>query len=115
MDRIVSYCGLICNHCPVFIATENNDFEQKVKLSHEYSSPRYSVGPEEINCTGCYADSKVIFKFCRECEIRICGIEKAKENCAHCQEYPCSKLDIPFKNSPENKKILDSIKERLCR
>lgn len=111
MNSIVSYCGLICNHCPVFIATENNDLEQKIKLSEEYSNSSYKVSPEDINCTGCHADSKITFKFCNECEIRICGIKKDIDNCGYCEEYPCSKLDIPFKNSPQNKEILDQIRK----
>lgn len=112
MNRIVSYCGLICNNCPVFIATENNDLEQKIKLSQEYSSPNYKVSPEEINCAGCHAGSKIVFKFCNECEIRICGIKKGKDNCGYCNEYPCSKLDISFKSSPQNKEMLDQIRKR---
>lgn len=33
MSRIVAFCGLIRNDYLAFIATENNDLEQKVKLS----------------------------------------------------------------------------------
>ncbi|MGF7059132.1 DUF3795 domain-containing protein [Brassicibacter mesophilus] len=113
MNKIVAYCGLVCDDCPAFIATKNNDLAQKEKLSEEWSSPQYKVSPEDINCTGCHSDSNVVFKFCRECEIRICGIGKGKNNCAYCNEYPCTKLDIPFKNSPQNKETLDQIRERL--
>lgn len=111
MSKIVAYCGLICNDCPAFIATENNDLEQKVKLSQEWSSPNYKVSPEDVNCTGCHADSKMVFKFCNECEIRICGVKKEIKNCGYCSEYPCSRLDIPFENTPENKDRLDQIRK----
>lgn len=109
MEKIIAYCGLICNDCPAYIVTNSNDPEQKLKLSKEWSSPDYKVSPDDINCTGCHAGSKAVFKFCNECEIRICGVEKEIENCGHCSEYPCSKLDIPFKNTPENKERLDQI------
>lgn len=113
MEKIIAYCGLICNDCPIFISAKNNDLEQKIKLSKEYSNSNYKVSSEEINCTGCHADSKIIFKFCNECEIRLCGIEKGKDNCGYCEEYPCKKLEIPLENSPENKKNLDQIRKRL--
>jgi len=113
MEKIIAYCGLICNECPAFIAAKNNDEEQKIKLAQEWSSPDYQIEPEEINCTGCRADAKVVFKFCRECEIRRCGMEKAYDNCAYCDEYPCSKLEPAFKNSPKSREILDEIKEKL--
>ncbi|WP_083605552.1 DUF3795 domain-containing protein [Proteiniborus sp. DW1] len=103
----------MCNDCPAFIATENNDLEQKVKLSQEWSSSDYQVSPEDVNCTGCNIGSETVFKFCKECEIRMCGIERGIENCGYCSEYPCSKLDIPFNNSPENKERLDQINKKL--
>jgi len=113
MERIISYCGLVCNDCPAYIATKSNNQEQKLKLSKEWSSPDYYVSPEDINCLGCNKDSEAVFKFCNECEIRICGIEEGIENCGYCSEYPCSKLDIPFKNTPENKERLDQINKNL--
>lgn len=76
----------------------------------EWSSPNYQVSPEDINCTGCHAGSQTVFKFCNECEIRMCGVDKEIDNCGYCNEYPCSKLDISFNNSPENKERLDQIK-----
>lgn len=111
MKEIIAYCGLICNECPAFIATEKNDRKQMKKLAREWSSENYKVSPEEVKCTGCHAESKVVFKFCIECEIRKCGIEKAIDNCGYCDEYPCEKLNIPFKNSIKNKIILDNIHE----
>ena len=43
MSKIIAYCGLTCNNCPAFVATEKNDEEQKQKLSQEWSSPDYEV------------------------------------------------------------------------
>jgi len=113
MSKIIAYCGLTCNNCPAFVATEKNDEEQKQKLSQEWSSPDYEVSPDEISCKGCNSGSEIVFKFCKECETRQCGIDKTINNCAHCDEYPCSKLDVPFKNSPQNKETLDKIRKSL--
>jgi hypothetical protein len=30
----ISYCGLLCNECPVYIATKNNDGEMKARLDN---------------------------------------------------------------------------------
>jgi hypothetical protein len=32
MERIIAYCGLICNECPVFIATRENAPQNKLLL-----------------------------------------------------------------------------------
>lgn len=113
MEKIIAYCGLICNNCPAFIATKNNDENEKKKLAAEWTRDDYEVKPEDINCHGCGRGSEKVFKFCRECEIRRCGIERDIENCAHCENYPCDKLNVPFEGTPENKKILDEISEKL--
>ncbi len=113
MSKVIAYCGLICNDCPAFVATEKNDEEQKQKISKEWSSPDYEVSPDEISCKGCNSGSEILLKFCKECEIRQCGIEKKMNNCAYCGEYPCSKLDVLFKNSPQNKEALDKVHKSL--
>ena len=32
----LSYCGILCNECPLFIATKNNDDAMNEKLAVEY-------------------------------------------------------------------------------
>jgi hypothetical protein len=34
----ISYCGLLCNECPVYIATAKNDEQMRAKLAKEYST-----------------------------------------------------------------------------
>lgn len=110
MERIIAYCGLVCNDCPVFIATVEDNQQKKIELAKEYSSESYRVDPEDINCTGCTSTRGKVFKFCLECDIRLCGLEREISNCAYCREYPCNRLDKPFENSPENKSLLDGIR-----
>ncbi|HYE11292.1 MAG TPA: DUF3795 domain-containing protein [Patescibacteria group bacterium] len=113
MERIIAYCGLICNECPVFLATRENDLQKKVELANQYTSDTYQVIPADINCSGCTSSCSQAFKFCLECDIRLCGIEKEISNCAYCSEYPCSKLEKPFENAPENKLLLDEMKRSI--
>jgi hypothetical protein len=80
MERIIAYCGLICNDCPIFIATLDNDQRKKVELANQYSSEDYKVTPEDINCHGCTSTSKNVFKFCNACDIRLCGMKNEIPN-----------------------------------
>ena len=113
MERIIAYCGLICNECPIFITTLENDQQKKVELANQYTSEDYKVTQEDINCCGCTSTGSNVFKFCLECDIRLCGIQKEISNCAYCGEYPCIKLDKPFENAPQNKMLLDEIKRSI--
>ncbi len=38
-----------------------------------------------------------------------CGKDKDVQNCGHCADYPCDKLDWIFKVEPEAKRRLDQI------
>lgn len=113
MERIIAYCGLVCNDCPIFIATLENNQQKKVELANEYTSDAYKVAKEDINCSGCASTSSNVFKFCLECDIRLCGFGREIQNCAYCSEYPCNKLDKPFENAPQNKILLDEIRKSI--
>ena len=110
MERIIAYCGLVCNDCPIFIATLEINQQKKVELANQYTSDTYVVTQEDINCTGCTSKGSNVFKFCLECDIRLCGLDREIQNCAYCSEYPCNKLEKPFENSPQNKILLDEIR-----
>jgi hypothetical protein len=113
MGNIIAYCGLVCNDCPAFIATENNDEAHKYRISQEWSRTGYNINPEEISCKGCSTGSETMFKFCKECKIRQCGIDKAIPNCAHCDGFPCSKIEDFFKDLPQNIEALYLIRKSL--
>ena len=105
-SRIV-YCGFDCHECLVYKATIKDDLEYKEEVRKKYSSDNYQLHIEDINCTGCYKDSETLFKFCTDCEIRICGLSKGINNCGECNIYPCSKLDKAFEIDKKNKINLD--------
>jgi hypothetical protein len=110
MDKVIAYCGLICNDCPAYIATKEDNQIKRVELAKKWSSESYTLTPEDISCIGCTSKCGNVFKFCGGCEIRICGLEKEVSNCAYCKDYPCDKLDKPFEINPQNKELLDKIK-----
>lgn len=113
MGKIIAFCGLICNDCPAYIATKENNQAKKEELAKKWSSDNYIVAPDDINCDGCTSSCNNVFKFCQECEIRVCGVERSLKNCAYCGDYPCSKLEKPFEINSQNKVLLDEIKAEL--
>lgn len=115
LEKMVAFCGLTCTECPGFIATQKNDYEAKKKLAKAWSSETEVLKPEDINCDGCLAVGKRQINFCSTCEVRSCAMERDLENCAHCDEYACAKLDRLWgilKDSTA-KTTLDSIRKGL--
>ena len=117
MQNMIAYCGIICNECPAFIATQKNDENEKKRLAQLWSSKEVPLLPEDIECDGCLLEGKRLTKFCYVCAVRKCAIEKGVENCAYCGEYICDKLDKLLKdlNVPEAKETLDKIKRGLSK
>ena len=70
--------------------------------------------PQDItDCDGCKTENGRLFSGCKNCEIRKCARQKGIENCAHCNEYACEKLDTLFTTYPEAKSRLDAIRSAL--
>ena len=113
-EKIVAFCGLLCNECPAYIAKQTNDKELRKKTAERWTSDDFPLKPEDINCDGCI-DGKELFKHCTMCEVRKCGLEKGVKNCAYCAEYPCKKLEglWGLLQAPEAKEILDEIRKTL--
>ena len=88
----VSCCGIMCNECPVFIATERDDDSMRKFLAHEYSDGERKFYPKDISCCGCRTVSADCNKFGKGCEIRKCCKERHVMLCAECKNYPCDKI-----------------------
>ena len=114
MEEMISVCGLLCNECVAFIATKNDDDEKRAEVAEQWSKGyNVDIQPEDINCNGCLSDTEPLFRHCQVCEIRKCGKAKAIENCAHCNEYACEKLEKIFQLVPDAKKRLGQVKSKL--
>ena len=87
-----AYCGLVCTECGAYIAKRTNDDNLRKKTANLWSAPGFPVTADEINCDGCKAVEGILFKHCEMCEVKSCASSKGIETCAHCNDYPCSKL-----------------------
>jgi len=119
MKEMISYCGLNCTTCPIYLATKETDKTSKSKIIYEIidkCKEHYGLEYkfEDINdCDGCKSESGKLFFVCSNCEIRKCATEKEIENCAYCNEYACNNLRNLFKTDPSAKVHLDGIRITL--
>ncbi len=97
-----TYCGLDCEGCPIYLATRVEDRQAQERMRADIAvqiERLYGMKcrAEDItDCDGCVADAGRLFAGCRMCRIRPCAREKGLENCAHCDEYVCAKLQEFF-------------------
>jgi len=119
MTEMIAYCGLICQTCPIYLATrEENKVEQLrmraeiARLCKEHYGIEYK--PEDItDCDGCRTEGGRLFSACKNCLIRNCARQKRLENCAYCSEYPCDKLELSFAMEPSTRTRLDEIRRNI--
>ncbi len=116
MEDSLSYCGLICDKCAIYLATREKDEEKKHEMRveiarqiKEHYGEEYK--PEDVtDCDGCKSENGRLFSGCSKCKIRKCAQDKDIENCAYCDEYPCEELEKIFTTDPDARKRLDKIK-----
>jgi hypothetical protein len=65
------------------------------------------------DCDGCITQGGRLFSACKNCSIRKCTREKKLENCAHCTEYSCGKLEAFFKKEPTARTRLDTVRSSI--
>jgi hypothetical protein len=114
-EKMIAFCGITCNDCRTFIATQKNDEELRREVAKLWSTETETLKPEDMNCDGCLATGRRLYKFCATCEVRRCGYEKGVENCAYCREFPCVKLTGLWKSegATKSKATLEGIRRKL--
>lgn len=119
MNEMISYCGLDCLKCLIYLATKEKDEEKKKKMKiyimHECKE-RYGIElklEDVTDCDGCLTEEGRLFSGSKDCPIRNCASVKSIENCAHCDEYVCEELEKFFVTDPEAKEQLDKIRSRF--
>lgn len=108
---MIAYCGIDCTECPAYLATVNNDDDQRRTVAENWSRDYNSdVRPEHINCEGCLPGQSIYFSHCTVCEIRACGKGRGVHNCAHCDDFACEKLERFFELVPDARNRLTEIR-----
>jgi len=106
--RRLAYCGLICETCPLFIATANNDNALRMKTFKEWKKQYaeyldvYTLTVKDMNCNGCLSDDEP-FIACTNCSMRKCCRGKKYTTCAECIEYQTCEMLNGFYSVPAHK------------
>ncbi len=119
MTEIIACCGLVCQTCPIYLATRQENKEEQARMRAEIAQlckEQYGVNyePEDItDCDGCQTEGERLFSASKNCPIRKCARQKGLENCAYCTEYACGKLEAFFSTDPTAKTRLDEIRSSI--
>lgn len=107
-----SYCGMDCKACPVFHASQNNNYAHKQWLAAEYSFEEISFSADQISCHGCKSHA-ACSQICSQCLIRACAINRIDDTCADCADYPCALINRFVAVETDARNILDYLHESL--
>ena len=99
---LISCCGMDCEQCNAFIATQNDDNQLRTETAEIWSKQyNHPFKPEDINCTGCLEEGAKI-GHCNVCPVRNCSTAKEVANCGKCEDFACDTLTNFFKLFPDN-------------
>lgn len=89
---MLGFCGINCGNCRAYKGTVSGDLSLLQAAAGSYSNGEYQA--KDWACLGCQPkDQPFISKYCGECKIRKCAIEKGVSNCAACASFDgCERL-----------------------
>ncbi|MBR0098434.1 MAG: DUF3795 domain-containing protein [Treponema sp.] len=108
MKKLIAYCGLDCEKCDAYIATQNNNQALREKTAKYWSELNgVEITPEMINCDGCRMDGRKT-PYCEiMCQIKICAQSKKMETCgSYPQVKKCKTVGMVSGNNDEARKNL---------
>jgi len=112
----MGYCGLVCETCPIYLATRKENRSEQAMLRVEIARlcrEQYGLAyqAEDItDCDGCLGEESQLFPPSRNCAIRSCAKEKGLENCAYCSDYTCEQLETFFTTEPTARERLEKLR-----
>jgi hypothetical protein len=115
MGQMIAVCGLDCAACDAYIATQAKDEAAKEKIAVQWQKNYNSPGIDAayVTCDGCLTLSGRLGGHCKECEPRLCAVERGFANCGLCPDYGCEKISGLLKYIPDAKARLDEIHANL--
>jgi len=119
MSGATAYCGLVCQTCPIYLATREENRAEQANMRAEivrFCKKQYGLQfrLEDItDCDGCHTEGGRLFSACASCPIRSCARQKGLHSCAGCNEYACANLERFFSTEPDARKRLDEVRSQL--
>lgn len=96
MAGFLAACGLDCESCDAYVATQTGDQELARKTAERWGKQHGDGTPfpiESTICDGCLTSSGRRGGYCGQCPVRACAVEKKVESCGHCPDYGCATLE----------------------
>jgi hypothetical protein len=83
---MLGYCGIDCDNCRAYQGTVQYDLSLLEKAAGLYWNGKYSA--KDWVCLGCQPSNQpFLAKFCAECKIRVCAVQRKVLNCAACNDF----------------------------
>ena len=90
---MISCCGLDCEQCDAYLATQANDNAMRATTAKKWTQMyNHPMQAEDINCTGCQATGDKI-GHCQVCAVRKCCMDHGHAHCGVCEDYGCETLE----------------------
>lgn len=103
----ISYCGLNCAKCDIFLASHGNEdlHEDLLNWFKENIDPEI----ESISCERCRGPTNECWS--GDCEFRPCAMEKGLDYCFECPDFICDKLEKFANDGTEHhKRTVENLK-----
>jgi len=105
---MIGACGLICDECSIFQASNNPKIAQQI-VDWLKSEMNIEVRKEDIRCSGCKGNRAEHWS--PDCWILKCCVDdKGLEYCSQCEVFPCEKLVERSKESERYKDALNRLR-----
>jgi len=115
MAKILAYCGLDCEECEAYIATQKNDRAGLEATARKWSEQfgAKNIDADRCICDGCSSGKRVSTAHAASCGIRLCASARGVTTCAHCPDYGCATLQGFFAFAPVLKDKLETIRKEI--
>ena len=113
MAGFIAACGLNCEACDAYIATQTKDQDLARRTAEKWGKEHGDGTPfpiESTLCDGCLTTSARKGGYCGQCAVRACAVEKKVATCGHCPEYGCATLEGFLAMAPMLRESLDRIR-----
>lgn len=101
--NLAAVCGLYCEACTLFIATNEDPARLKGLAA------RFQLSEEAIRCYGCRSDKRG--PYCEKCKMFSCAAERGIDFCVECKEYPCTDLKQFQSERPHRIELWDDLEQ----